>query len=66
MASFDPAMALSKQASGVIDALKGRSVVLVGTMGAGKTSVGKRLAARLGLSFVDTDAEIEALSLIHI
>src|SRR5271165_3709008 len=37
-----------------------RSVVLVGMMGAGKSSVGKRLAARLGLPFVDADAEIEA------
>jgi shikimate kinase/3-dehydroquinate synthase len=41
-------------------ALDGRSVVLVGMMGAGKTSVGKRLAAKLGLPFVDADAEIEA------
>jgi shikimate kinase/3-dehydroquinate synthase len=41
-------------------ALNGRSVVLVGMMGAGKTSVGKRLAAKLGLPFVDADAEIEA------
>src|ERR1700749_2319113 len=39
--------------------LNGRSIVLVGMMGAGKTSVGKRLAARLGLPFVDADAEIE-------
>ncbi|MDE3177399.1 MAG: 3-dehydroquinate synthase [Pseudomonadota bacterium] len=37
-----------------------RSVVLVGMMGAGKTSVGKRLAARLALPFVDADEEIEA------
>ena len=37
----------------------GRSIVLVGLMGAGKTSVGKRLAARLHLPFVDADAEIE-------
>ncbi len=35
-------------------------MVLVGMMGAGKTSVGKRLAARLGLPFVDADEEIEA------
>src|ERR1700749_1939053 len=40
--------------------LNGRSIVLVGMMGAGKTSVGKRLAAKLGLPFVDADAEIEA------
>ena len=41
-------------------ALGGRSVILVGMMGAGKTSVGKRLAAKLGLPFADADAEIEA------
>jgi shikimate kinase len=34
-------------------------VVLVGMMGAGKTSVGKRLAGRLGLTFVDADTAIE-------
>ncbi len=39
--------------------LAGRSVVLVGLMGAGKTSIGRRLAARLGLPFRDADAEIE-------
>ena len=36
-----------------------RSIVLVGLMGAGKTSIGRRLAARLGLPFRDADAEIE-------
>lgn len=36
-----------------------RSLVLVGLMGAGKSTVGRRLAARLGLPFVDADAEIE-------
>jgi shikimate kinase/3-dehydroquinate synthase len=44
----------------VIRALDGRSLVLVGMMGAGKSSVGKRLASRLGLPFVDSDEEIEA------
>ena len=34
-------------------------IVLVGLMGVGKTTVGKRLAARLGLRFLDADAEIE-------
>ncbi len=48
------------EAGRVAAALDGRSVVLVGMMGAGKTSVGKRLAAKLGLPFVDADAEIEA------
>lgn len=40
--------------------LRGRHIVLVGLMGAGKTSIGRRLATRLGLRFVDADAEIEA------
>ena len=40
-------------------ALAGRSIVLVGLMGAGKTSIGRRLAARLGMPFHDADAEIE-------
>jgi shikimate kinase len=39
-----------------------RPVVLVGLMGVGKSTVGRRLAKRLGLSFVDTDAEIEDAS----
>jgi shikimate kinase/3-dehydroquinate synthase len=42
------------------DAIAGRSIVLVGLMGAGKTSIGRRLAARLGLPFRDADVEIEA------
>ena len=37
-----------------------RSVVLVGLMGAGKTAIGRELAARLELPFVDADSEIEA------
>jgi shikimate kinase len=36
-----------------------RSVVLIGFMGAGKTEVGRLLAARLGMEFVDTDALVE-------
>ncbi len=36
-----------------------KTVVLVGLMGAGKTCIGKRLAQRLGLAFIDADAEIE-------
>ena len=36
-----------------------RTIVLVGLMAAGKSSIGRRLAARLGVSFVDADAEIE-------
>lgn len=37
----------------------GRTIVLVGLMGAGKTTVGRRLAKRLSLPFVDSDHEIE-------
>jgi shikimate kinase len=39
--------------------LGGRSVVLVGMMGAGKSSVGRRLAKALEIPFVDADTEIE-------
>ena len=37
-----------------------RTIVLVGLMGAGKSSIGRRLALRLDLPFVDADKEIEA------
>jgi len=37
-----------------------KSIVLVGLMGAGKSCIGRRLAAELGLDFVDADSEIEA------
>jgi shikimate kinase len=40
-------------------ALGKRSIVLVGMMGAGKSTIGRRLSARLGLPFLDADAEIE-------
>ena len=43
----------------ILERLDGRSVVLVGLMGAGKTTIGRRLAALLGLTFVDADVEIE-------
>jgi len=48
------------QTDQVTAALEGRSIVLVGMMGAGKTAVGKRIAHRLRLPFVDADHEIEA------
>jgi shikimate kinase len=47
-------------ARGIVAGLGGRSIVLVGMMGAGKSSVGRRLAVRLGISFVDADTEIES------
>lgn len=43
----------------IVAALGSRSLVLVGMMGAGKSSVGRRLATRLGLTFTDADTEIE-------
>jgi shikimate kinase len=48
------------QDAAVVRALGARSIVLVGMMGAGKSSVGRRLASRLAIPFVDADTEIEA------
>ena len=56
-------IALQNEANAATAAILGRlgdrSIVLVGMMGAGKSSVGRRLAARLGIPFVDADTEIE-------
>lgn len=46
--------------SAIAGALGDRSIVLVGMMGAGKSSVGRKLGQRLALPFVDADTEIEA------
>lgn len=46
---------LRRQAEGL---QLGRTIALVGLMGAGKTTIGRRLAAALGVKFVDADAEI--------
>ena len=43
----------------ILRALGSRSLVLVGMMGAGKSSIDRRLATRLGLNFADADTEIE-------
>ncbi len=43
----------------IMPRLGDRSIVLVGMMGVGKSSVGRRLATRLAIPFVDADAEIE-------
>lgn len=49
-------------AEAVRRALGTRSLVLVGLMGCGKSSIGRRLAARLGLAFIDADEEIERVA----
>ena len=54
-----PGQERDPRAARIAAALARRSIVLVGIMGSGKTSVGKRLAVRLGLDFADADAEIE-------
>jgi shikimate kinase len=43
----------------IVAALGQRSVVLIGMMGSGKSSIGRRVALRFGIPFVDADAEIE-------
>lgn len=39
-----------------------KNIVLIGFMGTGKSSIGRRLARRLGRPFLDTDAEVERLT----
>jgi shikimate kinase len=50
----------ASQEAEIISALGTRSVVLVGMMGVGKSTIGRRLSARLHLPFLDADTEIEA------
>ena len=52
--------ASASQEAEIIAALGARSIVLVGMMGAGKSTIGRRLSARLRLPFLDADTEIEA------
>lgn len=52
---FAPGPKMSKLKTLIND----KVIVLVGLMGSGKSSVGRRLAARLGLDFTDADTEIE-------
>ena len=54
-----PAGAVTSQEAEILAALGTRAIVLVGMMGAGKSTIGRRLSARLRLPFVDADGEIE-------
>jgi shikimate kinase len=49
----------NRREAAIVAALGRRSVVLVGMMGAGKSSIGRRVALRLNIPFVDADTEIE-------
>ena len=55
-----PASASTSPEAEITTALGTRSVVLVGMMGAGKSTIGRRLSVRLRLPFLDADTEIEA------
>jgi shikimate kinase len=58
--TVSPAGASASQEAEISASLGTRSVVLVGMMGAGKSTIGRRLSVRLRLPFLDADAEIEA------
>jgi shikimate kinase len=58
--AVSPAGASASQEAEISASLGTRSVVLVGMMGAGKSTIGRRLSVRLRLPFLDADAEIEA------
>jgi shikimate kinase len=51
-----------EDAASLLVRLGDRSIVFVGLMGAGKTAIGRKLSQMLGLPFVDSDHEIEAVS----
>ena len=55
-----PVPASTPQDAELLAALGTRSIVLVGMMGAGKSTIGRRLATRLRLPFADADLEVEA------
>jgi shikimate kinase len=55
-------MASEETVAEILTRLGKRSIVFVGLMGAGKTAIGRKVAATLGLPFLDSDQEIEAVS----
>src|SRR4051794_34003136 len=57
---FSQTAVQSSREAEITAALGTRSIVLVGMMGAGKSTIGRRLAVRLRLPFLDADTEIEA------
>src|SRR6266702_8921610 len=61
-----PAQANPTLEAEIMAALGARSIVLVGMMGAGKSTIGRRLAVRLHLPFSDADTEIEAAASMSI
>jgi shikimate kinase len=58
--TIHPSGTTAPQDAAIMAALGTRSIVLVGMMGAGKSTIGRRLSARLRLPFLDADSEIEA------
>ncbi|MCB1514060.1 MAG: shikimate kinase [Hyphomicrobiaceae bacterium] len=52
----------ARRAEEVVRRLEDRSLVLIGLMGCGKSAIGRRLASRLSLPFVDADEEIEKVA----
>jgi shikimate kinase len=56
----DNALDAQTKTQDLLSMLAGRPIVLIGMMGAGKTTVGRRLSTKLGRKFLDSDTEIEA------
>lgn len=57
-----PANPPGESHAALLDRLGNRSIVFVGLMGAGKTAIGRKVAAMLSLPFIDSDQEIESVS----